>query len=46
MQRTNELLQLQALLAQKEKEKWEQQEAQLRDELEDDTDFDPTATLV
>jgi vacuolar-type H+-ATPase subunit I/STV1 len=44
-QRTNELLQLQALLDQKEKERWEEQEQALRDELEDDTGFDPTSTL-
>lgn len=45
-QRTNELLQLRALLDQKEKESWEAREAELREQLEDDSEFDPTATLV
>jgi chromosome segregation ATPase len=45
-QRTNELLQLRALLDQKEKEKWELKETELREQLEDDSEFDPTATLV
>ncbi|EGD73498.1 hypothetical protein PTSG_05202 [Salpingoeca rosetta] len=44
-QRTNELLQLQALLDQKEKETWETKEMELREQLEDDLEFDPTKTL-
>eukprot|EP00056_Hartaetosiga_gracilis_P000352 m.37980 g.37980 ORF g.37980 m.37980 type:complete len:539 (+) comp10171_c0_seq1:1275-2891(+) len=44
-QRTNELLQLQAILDHKDKTVWEKKEAEMRDELEDDTGFDPSSTL-
>lgn len=43
--RTNELLQLRILLEQKDKADWETKDAQLREQLEDDSNFDPTATL-
>ena len=45
-QRTNELLQLQALLDQKEKDAWEAKEMELREQMEDDLEFDATKTLV
>ena len=44
-QRTNELLQLQALLDQKEKDAWEAKEMELREQMEDDLEFDATKTL-